>query len=105
MSPPETLTHRRRRRSVAAEEVDVDAFAEAAEGGEEPPRPSGVPRWLEIVRSMARFHLAPDRVNSWAQRVNKVYRAATTSLEFMSMVMVHPEVPRNSNGAGLGPRR
>src|SRR5262245_53076921 len=41
----------------------------------------------------------------WAQRVNKVYRAATTSLEFMSMVMVHPEVPRNSNGAGLGPRR
>ena len=34
------------------------------------------------------------------------YRAAITSLEFMSMVMVHPEVaPRNSNGAGLGPRR
>ena len=30
---------------------------------------------------------------------------AITSLEFMSMVMVHPEVPRNSNGAGLGPRR
>src|SRR5262245_49502866 len=28
---------------VAAEEVDVDTFAEAAEGGEEPPRPSGVP--------------------------------------------------------------
>ena len=28
---------------VAAEEVDVDAFAKAAEGGEEPPRPSGVP--------------------------------------------------------------
>src|SRR5215813_15580102 len=28
---------------VAAEEVDVDAFAEAAEGGEEPPRPSGFP--------------------------------------------------------------
>src|SRR5688572_8909324 len=28
---------------VAAEEVDVDAFAEAAEGGEEFPRPSGVP--------------------------------------------------------------
>src|SRR5262245_20790520 len=28
---------------VAAEEVDVDAFAEAAEGGEEPPRPSSVP--------------------------------------------------------------
>ena len=28
---------------VAAEEVDVDAFAEAAEGGEECPRPSGVP--------------------------------------------------------------
>jgi hypothetical protein len=41
----------------------------------------------------------------WAQRVNKVYRAAITSLEFMSMVMVHPEVPLNSNGAGLGPRR
>jgi hypothetical protein len=38
-------------------------------------------------------------------RVNEVYRAATTSLESMSMVMVHPEVPRNSNGAGLGPRR
>ncbi len=35
----------------------------------------------------------------------QVYRAAATSLEFMSMVMVHPEVPRNSNGAGLGPRR
>ena len=34
-----------------------------------------------------------------------LYRAATTSLEFMSMVMVHPEVPRNSNGSGLGPRR
>ena len=34
-----------------------------------------------------------------------IYRAAITSLEFMSMVMVHPEVPRNSNGAGLGPRR
>ena len=33
------------------------------------------------------------------------YRAAITSLEFMSMVMVHPEVPRSSNGAGLGPRR
>jgi hypothetical protein len=31
--------------------------------------------------------------------------AAMTSLEFMSMVMVHPEVPLNSNGAGLGPRR
>ena len=42
---------------------------------------------------------------TWAQRVDKVYRVATTSLEFMSMVMVHPEVPRNSNGAGLGPRR
>jgi len=28
---------------VAAEEVDVDAFAEAAKGDEEPPRPSGVP--------------------------------------------------------------
>ena len=28
---------------VAAEEVDVDAFAETAEGGEEPPRPGGVP--------------------------------------------------------------
>src|SRR5262245_31141231 len=28
---------------VAAEEVDVDAFAEAPEGGEEPPRPGGVP--------------------------------------------------------------
>src|SRR5262245_53912069 len=28
---------------VAAEEVDVDAFAEAAEGGEEPLRPGGVP--------------------------------------------------------------
>ena len=28
---------------VATEEVDVDAFAEAAERGEEPPRPSGVP--------------------------------------------------------------
>src|SRR4029450_8392615 len=27
---------------VAAEEVDVDAFAETAEGGEEPPRPGGV---------------------------------------------------------------
>src|SRR3546814_2968956 len=27
---------------VAAEEVDVDAFAEAAEGGEEPSRPGGV---------------------------------------------------------------
>src|SRR5262249_47585677 len=40
-----------------------------------------------------------------AQSVNEVYRAAATSLEFMSMVMVHPEVPRNSNGAGLGPRR
>jgi hypothetical protein len=34
-----------------------------------------------------------------------LYRAALISLEFMSMVMVHPEVPRNSNGAGLGPRR
>ena len=33
------------------------------------------------------------------------YRDAITSSEFMSMVMVHPEVPRNSNGAGLGPRR
>ena len=39
------------------------------------------------------------------QRVSKVYRAGTTSLEFMSMVRVHPEVPLNSNGAGLGPRR
>src|SRR5262249_7081424 len=28
---------------VTAEEVDIDAFAKAAEGGEEPPRPSGVP--------------------------------------------------------------
>src|SRR5262249_51847095 len=28
---------------VAAKEVDVDAFAEAAQGGEELPRPSGVP--------------------------------------------------------------
>src|SRR5688572_20740408 len=28
---------------VAAEEIDVDAFAETAEGGEEPPRPGGVP--------------------------------------------------------------
>ena len=34
-----------------------------------------------------------------------LYRAAITSLAFMSMVMVHPEVPLNSNGAGLGPRR
>jgi hypothetical protein len=33
------------------------------------------------------------------------YLAAITSLEFMSMVRVHPEVPLNSNGAGLGPRR
>ena len=33
------------------------------------------------------------------------YFVAVTSLEFMSMVMVHPEVPLNSNGAGLGPRR
>ena len=31
--------------------------------------------------------------------------ADDTSLESMSMVMVHPEVPRDSNGAGLGPRR
>jgi hypothetical protein len=30
--------------------------------------------------------------------------AATTSVESMSIVMVHPEVPRNSNGTGLGPR-
>src|SRR5262245_65504229 len=28
---------------VAAEEIDVDAFAEAADRGEERPRPSGVP--------------------------------------------------------------
>ena len=35
----------------------------------------------------------------------EVYRVAATSFEFMSMVMVHPEVPLNSNGAGLGPRR
>ena len=34
-----------------------------------------------------------------------LYFVAITSLEFMSMVMVHPEVPLNSNGAGLGPRR
>jgi hypothetical protein len=33
------------------------------------------------------------------------FAGAMTSLEFMSMVMVHPEVPLNSNGAGLGPRR
>ena len=39
------------------------------------------------------------------RRVNEVYYAATTSVESMSRVMVHPEVPRNSNGAGLGPRR
>src|SRR5262245_46728619 len=32
-------------------------------------------------------------------------RAATTSVESTSTVMVHPEVPRNSNGAGVGPRR
>ena len=36
---------------------------------------------------------------------DEVYRAATTSFAFMSIVMVHPEVPRNSNGAGFGPRR
>ena len=34
-----------------------------------------------------------------------LYRAAITSFEFMSIVRVHPEVPLNSNGAGLGPRR
>lgn len=34
-----------------------------------------------------------------------LYFAAITSLEFMSMVRVHPEVPLNSNGAGFGPRR
>src|SRR3546814_20769304 len=32
---------------VAAEAVDVDAFAEAAEGGEEPTRPGGVERSAE----------------------------------------------------------
>ena len=37
--------------------------------------------------------------------VSELYRAATTSLKVMSTVMVHPDVPRNSNGAGLGPRR
>lgn len=53
--------------------------------------------------------VAPDRstdVNSTlVPAAGETYRAATTSLEFMSMVMVHPEVPLNSNGAGLGPRR
>src|SRR5262245_41834341 len=34
-----------------------------------------------------------------------LYCAAIRSLEFMSRVMVHPEVPLNSNDAGLGPRR
>jgi hypothetical protein len=34
-----------------------------------------------------------------------LYFAAITSLEFMSMVRVHPEVPLNSNGSGLVPRR
>ncbi len=43
---------------------------------------------------------APTRLNG-----EQVHRVAITSLEFMSMVMVHPEVPRNSNGVGLGPRR
>ena len=37
--------------------------------------------------------------------VSEFYRAATTSLKVMSTVMVHPDVPRNSNGPGLGPRR
>lgn len=34
-----------------------------------------------------------------------LYPAEVTSLALMSMVMVHPDVPLNSNGAGLGPRR
>ena len=54
-------------------------------GGVRPPPRTGVPSPLP---------LSPG-----------VYRAAATSLDFMSMVMVHPEVPRNSNGAGVGPRR
>jgi hypothetical protein len=37
-----------------------------------------------------------------AAEVSGLYRAAITSVEFMSMVRVHPEVPVNSNGAGLG---
>ena len=73
-------------------------------------------------RSMAPFHTADvvfdmgtrdprawklltSMVIGSALRWPVLYRAALISLEFMSMVMVHPEVPRNSNGAGLGPRR
>src|SRR3990172_6950828 len=63
-------------------------------------------RYGSIV-SVAIFPCFPSLSKSkfLCDRVNEVYRAATTSLDFMSMVIVHPEVPRNSNGAVLGARR
>jgi hypothetical protein len=71
------------------------------------PRTASVNALAEVAYLQITIHVFGSNFGmgvTWAQRVDKVYRVATTSLEFMSMVMVHPEVPRNSNGAGLGPR-
>lgn len=47
----------------------------------------------------------PGTTSPLSNAYPSLYFAVITSLEFMSMVMVHPEVPLNSNGTGLGPRR
>jgi hypothetical protein len=64
---------------------------------------------VEAIQELYRYnHWANGRTGPRARQAIHypcLYIAAITSLEFMSMVMVHPEVPLNSNGAGLGPRR
>ena len=89
---------RRGRRSMAPSDCRGDAIVGAL--GSDSPAPEPVDlrdAWL----------LGSDRRPRPAvrHRGQGFYRAAITSLEFMSMVSVHPEVPLNSNGAGLGPRR
>jgi hypothetical protein len=66
---------------------------------------ASTPRAMLEARETGGAALAAERGRATLALSAEVYRVAATSFEFMSMVMVHPEVPLNSNGAGVGPRR